>query len=57
MAGTVYPSRAPGFTPGFDGVCVAHNFNFVCLCPVSCVPMLSVTLDCPFLIAHSLTFI
>ena len=44
----------------FGGVCIAHLFSFlccdfcfVCLRPVSCVPLLPVSLDCPFLIASS----
>jgi hypothetical protein len=28
-------------------------FCFVCLCPVSCVPNVASSLDCPFLIALS----
>ena len=62
---TAYPSGPPGFTPrfllgSFVGVRVPHLFIFlccvfcfVCLHPVSCVAMLSVSLDCPFLIAPS----
>jgi hypothetical protein len=50
---------AHGFTPGFDGVRVAHLFNFLScvmsfffvLCLVC--PMLLVSLDCLFLIAPS----
>ena len=44
-ARTAYPSRAHGFTPGFDGVHVAHLFCFLCcvfcfvsLRTLSCVP-------------------
>ena len=44
-AGTAYPSRAHGFTPGFDGVHVDHLFCFLCcvfcfdsLRTLSCVP-------------------
>ena len=44
----------------FDGVLVAHLFNFLCcvvfvsfvfLRPVSCVPNVAMSLDCPLLIA------
>jgi hypothetical protein len=56
--GTAWPSRAPGFTPVFGGVHVAHLFNFLCcvlfvfvLCLV--YPLLPVSLDCPFLIVPS----
>jgi hypothetical protein len=58
--GTAYPSRAPGFTPGFGGVRVAHLFSFLCcvlfvfvLCLV-CPDVASVCglffLDCPWTI-------
>ena len=39
--GTVYPSRAPEFTPVFGEVWVVHLFSFLhCLClrRTSCVP-------------------
>ena len=66
-AGTVYPSRAHGFTPFFLGVCVAHLSVFyvlflVLLVFVLCLvySMLPMSLDCPFLIVpsvFSITFI
>jgi hypothetical protein len=55
------PFAAPGSSPVFGGVHVAHLLSFLCnvffalfvfvLCPV--YPMLPVTLYCPFLIPHS----
>ena len=53
---TAHPSQ--GFTSGFFGVVhVAHLFSFLCF--LFCLSslyvrcqMLSITLDCPFLIAH-----
>ena len=60
-------SRAPGFTrlgsrSVFGGFCVAHRFSFLCcvfvlLVFVLCLvhPMLPVSLDCPFLVAHFIT--
>lgn len=50
--------RSPGFV---GGVHVVHRFSFrccvFCICfvchrPVSCVPMLTVSLNCPFSITH-----
>ena len=40
-AGTVYPSGAPGFTPGFSGVRVAQSLVFcVMFCGLVFVPFL-----------------
>ena len=46
----------------FGGFCVAHLFSFLCcvfvlLVFVLCLvhPMLPVSLDCPFLVAHFIT--
>ena len=40
-AGTVYPPRAPEFTPGFLGVCVAQYLVFCELFCRSCFVFLS----------------
>ena len=57
-----YKNRAPGLTPVFGGVRVAHHFSFLCcvvflcfVCLRLCLvcPMLPVSLDCPLLFAPS----
>jgi len=52
-AGTAYPSRAPVLTPppGVCGVCVPHNFCFLC-CPIMCLYVLSSVFWCPLRFAH-----
>jgi hypothetical protein len=62
-AGTAYPSRAPGFTPGFWRGSVLLIYLAFCVVLCFCVlfvfvlcllcPMLSMSLDCPCLITRS----